>query len=213
VGWYEDVTHLGEAQERLDSLLLDHEPEFAATLNPPASDGELDVLRAAIEPYELIEELEMLYRWHNGQHFAGSWPLLQAGPLLDAVAAAEKTRRMVEAEHEPWQWSTGWVAITHSSWQQTAVQLVEPLQGMVIDASFPGPPRPRADSLAAIVQSICILIDDGISLEPPAAYGEAFVEWGESAWRALAPVSAQIPYLSWLIPRWNESTGDGSTQP
>jgi cell wall assembly regulator SMI1 len=162
-----EVRQLNEAVVQLDVLLRDHEPDFAASLNPPASDAELDILRAAVEPYELTDELEILYRWHNGQDRSGAWwPILEAGPLLTTTDAAEHTRGL--AEHcEPFQWSPAWVAITHSSWQQTAVQLSEPLQGLVIDASFPDPPRPCAISLAAVAQAVCRLIEAGVPFDDP----------------------------------------------
>jgi hypothetical protein len=194
------VAKLEEAIEHLDVLLPARAPELAASLNPPASDVELDVLRAAIEPYELLEDLEILYRWHNGQDQSSSWPLLVA-PLLNAVEAAEHTRSMVDVCEEDWQWSPTWVAITHSSWHQDAVQLADPLKGLVIDAGFPEAPGPRAECLAAAFQSVCVLIEERVPVEPPAVQGAGYVQWRTEVTHALNR-EPRTEYLHWIYKRW-----------
>lgn len=199
---HEAVAALEEAIERLDSLLADHEPAFAASLNPPVSEGELEVLRAAIAPYDLLEDLEILYRWHNGQGRNSTWPLL-GGPLLNVIDAAEHTRGIASGSEEAWQWAPSWVAITHEGWQQDAVQLAHPLQGLVIDAGSPDAPTPRAESLAAALQAVCLLIEDGVPVEPPESYGPGYVRWRGEVTQALNR-EPRTEYVHWNYKRWRE---------
>jgi hypothetical protein len=195
-----EVIRLSDALERLDVLSRDHEPELATSLNPPATDAELDVLRAAVQPHGLTEDLEALYRWHNGQDANAHWPVLEAGPLLDAATAAENTERRREICEFPFQWSTAWVSITHLSWQQMAVQVTEPLQGLVIDASFPDPPKVQADSLAAVVEAVCKMIEAGVPLQPPTS---GLDDWARARHEVLNPVQGLVvPYLRRLY--WSE---------
>jgi hypothetical protein len=182
--------------ERLDALLDKHEPVFAVTLNPPATQDEIDALRAAVRPHEIPQELEMIYRWHNGQaDGAPWWPLLDHGPLLSIAAAIEHRDVLVKVCEEPFQWSEAWFPITHASWAQLAVQLSEPLKGLVIRAGFPDPPAPVADDLTAVMQAVCIVLDAGLPLfeeEPRTAGWE-----GVRQRNRLLTRNRQLPFLSW----------------
>jgi len=199
---HEAVAALEEAIARLDSLLGTHEPEFAASLNPPASDGELDFLREAIAPFDLIEDLEILYRWHNGQDPNQTWPLLHA-PLLNVIDAAKHTKLMARSCEEAWQWAPTWLAITHESWQQDAIQLAHPLQGLVIDAGSPDAPTPRAESVAAVLQATCMLIEDGVPVQPNESYGPGYGQWQDEVRNALTH-DGSAKYLGWNFSRWRE---------
>lgn len=44
------VRHFTEALDRLETLSQEHEPECAESLNPPATDAEIDAVRASLEP-------------------------------------------------------------------------------------------------------------------------------------------------------------------
>jgi cell wall assembly regulator SMI1 len=97
-----DIAQFREALAHLDVLLVADEREFAASLKHPATDSEIEALRASLDPYELIEEIELLYRWHNGQDDRLWWSLLETGPLLTASEAV-KHRDLLRDGCEPWQ--------------------------------------------------------------------------------------------------------------
>lgn len=197
------VEQFKEVLAQLDVLLVDHEREFATSLNPPATDAEIETLRAAVEPLELIEEVELLYRWHNGQSLDDrcGWPLLDSGPLLNTAAAVKHrdalARTTVESEI-PDYWSASWLPLTHSSWNQSAVELGPHLQGIVIDASFPDGPSVQAESLAAVVQAICRLIEAGVPLDSPASSGPEYLAWMKRRNDALA--IRRAPVFMWAFP-------------
>jgi hypothetical protein len=188
-----------EVIARLDELLLDRESGFAASLNAPATGAEIDALRAAIQPYELIAEIEMLYRWHNGQRESRHWwPLFDAGPLLAADEAARRRQQLSDICEEPFQWSEAWLPITQEGWGQVAVKLDEPLQGLVINASFPDEPSVVAESLAAVFQAICRLIETEIPLDSNPAEPPGGPSWMEERNWALS--NRRLPVLQWRFP-------------
>lgn len=57
----------GEALRRLDSLLRAQDRELFDSLAPPASDHDLERLRAELGALFVSEEILALYAWHNGQ--------------------------------------------------------------------------------------------------------------------------------------------------
>jgi hypothetical protein len=193
-----DIAQFREVLARLDVLLIADEREFAESLNPPATDSEIEALRASLDPYELIDEVELLYRWHNGQDDRLGWPLLESGPLL-AASEAVKHRDLLRDDCELWQWSASWLPITHSSWNQSAVELGEPLQGIVVDASFPDGPTVQAESLAAAVQAICSLIEAGVPLDTSASTDPDRLAWMKRRNEALQ--IKRTPILQWRQPK------------
>lgn len=181
---------LGEILLRLDALLPTHDPALWATLNPPAADEDIEALREALAPHLLSEELVTLLQWHDGQapEACGedAWPLLECGPLLGASAAREHYEFMSE-ECEPSQWSPSWVPVMHERWSTAAIELALPLRGMVVDASFPDPPRPVAGSLTAIMGSVCKLVEARFPLRSPASEGPDTVRWQSDRERLIRP--------------------------
>ncbi len=161
---------LAEELARLGGMLGEHDPELADSLNPPAADGDLGMLRALIHPHELPAEVETLLRWHDGQSRSRSWPLIESGPLLSAAGIAEHHRHMDEM-CEPFQWSSSWLPVAHEGWYTTAVECALPLAGMVIDASFPDTPSAKASSLAVVMGRVCDLLEAGVefTIPPPSA--------------------------------------------
>ncbi len=164
-----DARPIGTLEEelaRLDGILPEHDPELAASLNPPVLDKDLGILRALVDPHELPSEIETLLRWHDGQSRNRSWPLIEAGPLLSAAQIAEHHRHMGEM-CEPFQWSDSWLPVAHEGWYTTVVECALPLAGMVIDASFPDTPSPKAFSLAVVMGRACDLLEAGIEFTIP----------------------------------------------
>jgi hypothetical protein len=161
---------LDESLERLDELLPTREPELWASLNPPVAESELDGLRRALEPYELHDELVAFLRWHDGQndprYNEGAWPLIECGPLLGALGACSFLQFDFLAESiEIGTWSASWVPLTAVRHSVAAVEMAKPLDGLVVDASFGEPkPRPVAQSLAALMHAICVLVEEGFPL-------------------------------------------------
>lgn len=87
----------------LDRWLAGHLPEVAASLNPGASEVQLDRLSALIG-MPLPQDYRALYRWHNGQQAnaqvsTGPWFGL-AFPSLDEVE--DIWRRWLEFADDPW---------------------------------------------------------------------------------------------------------------
>jgi cell wall assembly regulator SMI1 len=190
-----------QATQRLDGLLLENEQQFAESLNAGATDRDIEALRVAIQPYELPAEVEMLYRWHNGQKESQPpvwWPLLEAGPLLNTEQASTEREQLSRICKEPFQWSEAWLPITHEGWAQVAVKLDEPLQGLVIDAGFPDEPSVKAQSLAAVVQAIARLIEAGVPLYSTAEDGRHEQEWVDERNRVLT--TRRQPVMQWHFP-------------
>ena len=166
-----DARPIGTLQEelaRLDMILPDHDPELAASLNPPVGDETLGMLGALIHPHELPAELATLLRWHDGQAGRRSWPLIESGPLLSATQIAEHHRHMGDM-CEPFQWSSSWLPLAYEGWYTTVVECALPLAGMVIDASFPDPPSPKAFSLAVVMGRMRDLLEAGVEFTIPSA--------------------------------------------
>jgi hypothetical protein len=162
------VGTLTEELARLDGILPEHDPELVGTLNPPVREENLEMLRELIRPHELPAELETLLRWHDGQSRSRSWPLIEAGPLLSAAQIAEHHRHM-GSMCEPFQWSDSWLPVAHEGWYTTVVECALPLAAMVIDASFPEPPSPKAFSLAVVMGRVCDLLEAGVEFTIPSS--------------------------------------------
>jgi hypothetical protein len=96
----------------------------------------------------------------------GAWPLIECGPLLGALEACRFLELDFLAESiEVGTWSPSWVPLTAIRHSVSAVEMAKPLDGLVIDASFGEPkPAPRAQSLAAMMQAICALVEEGFPL-------------------------------------------------
>ena len=166
-----DARRIGALEEelaRLEAVLRRHDPELAGTLNPPVGEDGLEMLRRLILPYALHHDIETLLRWHDGQQPARSWPVIESGPLLSAARMAEHHRRMGET-CEPFQWSRSWLPVAHEGWYTTVVECALPLAGMVVDASFPDPPSPKAFSLAVVMGRVCDLAEAGLDFRVPSA--------------------------------------------
>jgi hypothetical protein len=119
-------------------------------------------------PLEVDEEWIELLRWHNGGRWCQRWwPILDSGHLLDVGETIEHYKWLC-ASTEEWQWHRTWLPITHDSWQQCGIELDGGHRGLVIDGSFPDPPRGVAPSLVALLHATCAVIEAGLQDEEPA---------------------------------------------
>lgn len=164
-----------EVIARLEQMLPAHEPELWESLRPPAAEEELALLREAVAPFDVVEEWIDLLRWHNGGQWSRRWwPLLNSGHLLNVGETIEHYKLLCEITEE-WQWRRSWLPITHDSWQQCGIELDGEHRGLVIDGSFPDPPRPIAPSLVAMLHATCAVIEAGLQDEEPVRLAHAYV--------------------------------------
>jgi hypothetical protein len=107
------------------------------------------------------------------------WPSLWCGPLLSARAIIAHYEKILVIA-EDWQWSPMWLPITHSSWNQAAIELVTTGAGVVLDASWPDPPRVIAPSLSAALDATGDLAESGLLADATApSIGPAWASWEE----------------------------------
>ena len=182
---------LERALDRLGEILRAQAPDVWQSLRPGVSEPELDVLRAAVSPRVLSYEVAQLFRWANGQERGAAWwPVLECGSLLSAGDAAAKYRSLL-AHSEPWQWSAAWVPIAHGGWHQAGVEIDSNSPGVVIDASFPEPPRVIAPTLAVLLEVTADMIQAGIAAPVP---GENAVRWRQ---KRAGLLDARPEWRSW----------------
>ena len=163
-----------EVIARLEELLPVHEPELWESLEPPAAAGDLEVLRQVVAPFDVADEWIAVLRWHNGGRWSQWWPLLNSGNLLSARESMEQYQQLCEITEE-WQWHRSWLPITHDSWNQCGIELEGDHRGLVIDGSFPDPPRPLAPSVLAMLHATCAVIAAGLQDEEPVRLPHAYV--------------------------------------
>jgi hypothetical protein len=191
-----------ETLDRLTLVLRTHAPELWRMLRPAVAAADLDVLRRAVAPYELSHDLIALLTWRDGQeHGAPWWPALECGPLLRAVDAAQHYN-WLRSNTELRQWCPMWVPIAHDGWNQAGLEIGSEGPGVVIDASFPDPPRVIAPSLTALLEVTADLIDSGASV--PAADADA------RTWRARRDVmlAGRREWADWPHARTLNDVGD-----
>lgn len=168
--------HIEHVLDRLGDAVQRHAPDVWETLRPGAGETELAVLRKAVRPHKLTGDVTALFRWADGQERGGPWwPGMECGPLLSTAAAAEQYAFMTERLAEPWQWSALWVPIAHEGWHTAGVEIAPDGPGVVIDGSFPEPPRVIAPTLATLLDVTADMVEAGIGSS--ATYANAI------AWR------------------------------
>ncbi len=53
--------------EQIEAVLAQKIPQFAKTLNPPATESDFEALETLVGN-KLPEEFKIFYKWHNGQN-------------------------------------------------------------------------------------------------------------------------------------------------
>jgi hypothetical protein len=159
-----DLT-LARALERLTTLLATDGPELLETLRPPATDRELDELRAVIDPHDIPPELESMWRWHNGQQGSPEdvprFLPLPEGNFLGTREAADAYRFLTE-ETEPWQWCRLWIPLVQHRWAQSGVESVPQGPSVVVVADFGSTDTVIvSSSLAALMHGTADLFERG----------------------------------------------------
>ena len=162
--------------DRLGQALSVHATDIWESLRPPVADVDLDVLRQAVEPYELPTEVVALLRWADGQEWGALWfPAFEAGRFLSASEAAGHYKWLNE-EAAPGGPYSVLVPIVHDGWNQVGVELVGDGPGAVVDYSFGDELRVRAPTLAAMLDVAAEMVVGGI--------GEPKQEEDARIWRA-----------------------------
>ncbi len=157
---------LDEALDRLTSSLPKYAPEVWETLRPGVSDVDLEVLRETFDLYELPGEVVAFLRWADGQEQGAPWwPSIECGPLLSATRSVELYKWLCENAEE-WQWCPLWLPIAHEGWYQAGIEIAPDRPGVVIDASWHGPARVLAPTLAAMLDVTADMVEAGIGVPP-----------------------------------------------
>lgn len=183
---------MAEALERLDRVVPD---DVRASLRPPVSEDDLDALRIAVGPFEVPDDVVTLLRWADGQESLGDpwWPLLDAGVLESAVAAAHSYRWLC-TETEDWQWNPLWLPVVRAEHVQAAVEMTADRPGVVLDGSFGTEVTVVAPSLVAVIAGTAEMLEAGVPFYPP-DHGD-YGAWRSSQQAILdaAPGWARWPY-------------------
>lgn len=167
------------ALARLTAILPREAPRLWVTLRPPVSESDLLVLRDALAPVAVPSSVVTLLRWADGQDEAGAvedWPSLGCCPLLSALQIVEHYQRLLDGA-EDWQWTPMWLPVTHSSWNQAALDLTTRRVGVVPDASWPNLPRVIAPSLPSALEATADIAESGLLRETSPTIGAPFIEW------------------------------------
>ncbi|MFK7907444.1 MAG: leucine-rich repeat domain-containing protein [Chitinophagales bacterium] len=83
--------------QKIEAFLKDSFPELAASLNPPASEEQIQALEDALQK-PLPEDLKNLYRWHNGE--SESFGFFFGLPFLSIEDAWEEWKTWAEIADE-----------------------------------------------------------------------------------------------------------------
>jgi hypothetical protein len=187
---------MAEVIATLEELLPLHEPDLWASLQPGATDQQLQQLRESVGPFAVPSDWLELLRWRNGGPWGGPWwPVLDAGHLLGTPEAIEHYSWLCENTDE-WQWHRSWLPIAHEGWNQCGIEAATDETGLIVDGSFPDPPMRLAPSLPAVLHATCATMEAGISSQPPASSAEQIESW---ATRRAAVVDAIYKeYGEWM---------------
>jgi hypothetical protein len=191
---------MADALERLDRVLPD---DLRASLRPPVSADDLDALRAAVEPFEVPDDFVALLGWADGQASLGDpwWPLLDAGVLESAAAAAHSYRWLCSETGEA-QWNPLWLPVVRAEHVQAGVEMTADRPGVVVDASFAaGALTVLAPSLVAVIAGTAEMLEAGVPFSPPDD-GD-YAAWRSSQQAILdgAPGWGRWPYDRMIAPR------------
>jgi len=183
-------------------------PALWDSLRGPADSDVREMLRAALKPMPLPDELDVFLRAHDGQTRGGGWwPTMDSGPLLSGQQISEQVA-WFRMHGEAWQWSTAWIPIAHEQWYQAVIDAAPERSGTVIDASLPDLPRAMAPSFAHAVDAVVDLgragllptADDGRTkrLEREAFLDDLWREpWSASSLRQRAEIHPDSWPPSW----------------
>ena len=175
--WGMATMTMAEVIAWLDELLPSGAPELWASLQPGATDHDLELLREAVEPLPIPSVWTELLRWRNGGSWGGPWwPVIDSGHLLGVSEAIDHYRWLCD-NVDDWAWHRSWIPITHDSWNQCGVEAGTEETGLVLDGSFPDPPRRVAPSLVALLHAVCATIEAGVPSQPDEYKGPKYETW------------------------------------
>jgi hypothetical protein len=154
---------LRDALGRLDLLLPEKAPTVAAALRAPVTERDLHLLRDAVAPIGLPDDLRELLSWHDGMAFdpPAWWPLMASGPLLSASDISD-FYAFCCSDDMPEGWRASWLPIASDRSFSAAVETSGPATGLVIEASEPDEARPLAPSLTAMLHATCEVLESDL---------------------------------------------------
>lgn len=150
--------------ERFDRMTRSGRAErLLAGRRPPATDAELDELRAAVDPWSLPEDVMILLRWSNGwaDH---TWPPAFGSGGVDPLPFL--THSYLQMRDEPQfrhAWNPLWLPLFHESWTLGSIELLPEGQSVVIHTNWGDDQvTVTAPSLAAELDAVADLLDAGL---------------------------------------------------
>lgn len=107
--------------DALEAWLSTHAPDLAKALRPGAEAAHLDAAMAGVAPYQLPDDVRVLYRWHNGQMPDGELiPGYRFLPIEDAVATYQM---MLDLPPDMQGWNPLWFPLLDFEGDVFAVEL------------------------------------------------------------------------------------------
>jgi hypothetical protein len=146
------------AIDRLAPVLEKRLPSLSESLNPPASEADLDVLRRAIAPFELPAELETWLRFADGQRFdvIAVWPTFDFCPFWPAEAIAREYPHILQFQ------PPGLLPLGYQSHYQVSIELAGDGSHSLIETSVDsGDWRVVVPSIADMADVIRELLEAG----------------------------------------------------
>lgn len=134
----------------------------------PATEQELDALRAAVQPFSVPEEVLTLLRWSNGWE-DGDWPVAFASGGINPVRnIIESYRQMCDEPSFRSSWNPLWMPLFHESWTEGSVELLPAATSVIIHTYWTDDVLTiTAPTVAAELDAVADLLDAGLLDENP----------------------------------------------
>ncbi|AWT49715.1 hypothetical protein DLE54_09490 [Psychrobacter sp. YP14] len=124
--------------EQIEAVLAQKIPQFAKTLNPPATESDFEALETLVGN-KLPEEFKMFYKWHNGQNrspyvafHVETHEILM--PIADIIEWYDELSGQLDTgDIEQHRWQRIWVPFTdNGSGDSTCIDISEENFGQIV---------------------------------------------------------------------------------